>query len=55
LFSLIAIPQGAHAQFIHVAPVLDVMSASGAISPHAGQVGASLQVGVFGVFMFKGS
>lgn len=44
-------PQGAQAQLIHVAPLLAVMSASGASSPHAGQVGASSHVGVFGVFM----
>jgi len=45
-------PQGAQAQLIHVAPLLAVMSAKGASSPHAGQVGASSHVGVFGVFMF---
>jgi len=45
-------PQGAQAQLIHVAPLLAVMSAKGASSPHAGQVGASSHVGVFCVFMF---
>jgi len=44
-------PQGAHAQLIHVAPLLAVMSVSGASSPHAGQVGTFSYVGVFGVFM----